>query len=222
MNYVVIIGTSRSGHNWTSWMFRSWMGNNGIPFYQFENLRPDEFDKTKQNRLLSAGQEDDGMVFIQIRDYLNWTASWFKYLINRNQAYREAKAHSILYVWEALLKEAVGITSHINSKHTLLYDRFVLDENYRRSICDLLGARYNENTINKVPHNGNFSSFDGNRFDGLGAKMHVTSRWEWYLTEEGAPFLKYLHAKPEILDLYVEHMSVSDKQLELIQRVYAM
>lgn len=214
-DYIVICGTSRSGHNWTSKMFRSWLGNNGTAFQQFENLRPTDWNEEQRKHSLG----EHGLVLIQMRDYLNFAASWFKYLIKRNQAYREPKAQRILDVWHELAQEAFGLTHHIPNSDILLYDFFVLSEQYRRCMCEAVGGNYNEEMLNFVPNNGHHSSFDGDKFDGIGSKMHVTSRWEWFLTEEGKDFQKYLSAKPEILLFYVKYFGPNEKKMDLIRKL---
>ena len=226
--YIAICGTSRSGHNWTSKMFRAWMGNNGTSFYQFENLRPSDWMQNGNPRVQVNRKHSDpgvkemdrkGLVFIQLRDYLNFSASWMKYLIGRNQAYRERKAQNVLDVWHELAMEAFDVTNHIPDKEILFYDHFVKSREYRQMICEKIGGNYNEEMIDFVPNNGHYSSFDSNRYEGIGSKMHVTSRWEWFLTEEGKPFVQYLAAKPEILLFYVKNFEPGEKKVQFINGV---
>jgi hypothetical protein len=196
-------------------MFKAWLGNNGTAFQQFENMWPSDWNEEQRRHSLG----ENGLVFIQVRDYLNFSASWFKYLIKRNQAYRERKAQNVLDVWYALAREAAGATNYIPNNEILLYDLFVLSNEYRRQVCDMIGGKYNEVALDIVPNNGHHSSFDGNKFEGMGSKMHVTSRWEWYLTEEGKEFKQYLAAKPEILAFYVELFNPNEKKMEFINSI---
>ena len=65
------------------------------------------------------------------------------------------------------------------------YNHFIADRNYRAHILERLDADFNSENdrkyMNKVDSSiSGGSSFDGKRYDGAGAQMKITQRWEYY------------------------------------------
>lgn len=65
------------------------------------------------------------------------------------------------------------------------YNQFIADRDYREQVVKKLGADFNSENdfkyMNKVDGSiSGGSSFDGKRYDGAGAKMKITQRWECY------------------------------------------
>jgi hypothetical protein len=65
------------------------------------------------------------------------------------------------------------------------YNHFITDKNYREQITEKLGVDLNSakdlkymNSVDSSISGG--SSFDGKRYDGAGAQMKITQRWEYY------------------------------------------
>lgn len=71
------------------------------------------------------------------------------------------------------------------------YNHFIADRNYREQITKKLGTDFNRendlkymNIVDSSISGG--SSFDGIRYDGAGAQMRITRRWEYY--KDNAPY----------------------------------
>lgn len=73
---------------------------------------------------------------------------------------------------------------------TILYNRWFAEEGYRREICARFGARYRDDTLNEVAHEGGGSSFDGLPLPPVSAML---TGFRKYL---GAPFLRRLRTRP--------------------------
>ena len=220
MKYIGVIATSRSGHNWTTKFIRSWM--NGDTVMQFENVLPKEWDGKRRQRLYKGQPPPEGSTTIaicQIRDYLNFSASWIKYLIERGNAYRSSKVVPLFDKWLAIAQEGISDTSFIFGKITLYYDLFVQDEAYRRQICGLLGGDYNESELNHVPKGGMGSSFDKFQYQENGSEMKVIERWKWFNTEEGSYYIRYLKQRPQIVEYYASKFDLEPGKIELVDEI---
>lgn len=218
---IIIVAPSRSGHNWTAKMLSSWV-QPGDNVWQFEAVPPNVWKNRLAQRVwkgLPPNKDDQVITFIQLRDYLNFAASWTKYMINHGNAYEPRRVVKLFEIWHEMALEAHNETNYIPDKHILDYDRFVADEPYRRTICDLMGGIYSEEMIDFVPKGGMGSTFDKFKYQDNGREMQVRERWKWFLTEEGQYYHSYLGAKPEILRYYLDHFETSEEQRKLATEI---
>jgi hypothetical protein len=220
MNNISLIAPSRSGHNWTATVIRSWFEDD-TKVRQFEAVNPVDFPAAFERRLRwnPVNPADPVHNVLQVRDYLNWAASWTKYNLRSGHAYRKQKVVQLFDNWLAITKEAFNETSYLGNKVVLLYDHFAQNEAYRKSVCLLLDGDYNEEMINFVPKGGMGSSFDSYNKQGNGSEMDVLSRWKWFLTEEGSEYIDYLKVKKNILEYYVDKFDLSSGQSNLVNEI---
>jgi hypothetical protein len=220
MNSISLIAPSRSGHNWTASVIRSWFEDD-TKVRQFEAVNPVDFPAALERRLKynPLDPRDPIINVLQVRDYLNFAASWTKYNLRKGYAYRKKKVVLLYDNWLAIAKEANNETNHVSNKITLLYDQFAQNEAYRKAVCMLLGGDYNEEQVNYVPDGGMGSSFDQYSKQGNGSDMDVLSRWKWFLTEEGEEYIDYLKVKKNILEYYVENFDLSQGQSNLVNEI---
>ena len=213
--HIVLIAPSRSGHSWTANMLSSWLPNDKI--HKFEGIPPCLY-KARVNINVWQGnkpKKDQPVIpILQVRDFLNYSASLIKHLINNHNA-RESRFAGLTDVWMDVTREAFNDTQFIENKHIIYYDQFVENEAYRRAICRLLEGEYNEEKIDKVPMNGPGSSFDKYQFNERGSQMKVLDRWKWFLTKEGETYIPFLRARKNIVEYYLKHFELKPEQSEL-------
>lgn len=220
MNNISLIAPSRSGHNWTATVIRSWFEDD-TKVRQFEAIDPVDFPAAFERRLRHnpVNPTDPVSNVLQVRDYLNFAASWTKFNLRRGKAYRKEKVILLYDNWLAISKEAFNETNYIGNKIVLLYDQFAQNEAYRKSVCMLLDGDYSEEKINYVPDGGMGSSFDQYNKQGNGSDMNVLSRWKWFLTEEGEEYIDYLKVKKNILEYYIKNFDLTEGQTNLVNEI---
>ena len=201
MNVISLIAPSRSGHNFTAEMIRSWFDPD-TQVHQFEAIPPQDFQIQFEQRTKHRVNHDrDRFQFVlQVRDYLNFAASWTKYNLKQGRAYRMEKVVKMFDIWNDIARESLKETNYIPGKVVLYYDQFVKSEAYRKSLCLVIDGHYTERKLNYIPNGGMGSSFDKFSLQGRGSDMNVTERWKWFLTEEGSEYIPYLKVKKNILE----------------------
>jgi hypothetical protein len=190
-------GTSRSGHNWVGTMVGSWFDNaEVVPMtnVKFEHLG--EFNLGKEDIVICVIRSFKQFLASSVMSYLSAhgrDSKWREALSRYIDAYRDVlnKGHRWSLREQGKYRKVV----------TILYDRFVEDEEYRKDICFLLGGRYNEDFLNFMPNEGGGSSFDDFEFQGHAQKMNITSRSEQIMQTEWADI--YTELLNENKDLYV-------------------
>jgi len=223
MKHVVVIAASRSGHNWTAKMIKSWLPleKDGM-IHKFEAITPDQWERRVTDRVLKGKEyqpDDEIIAFLQVRDFFNFAASWFKYMRRQSQSFKERNVVKLFDTWEAIAKEAFNETNYIGNKYTLYYDCFVTSEAYRRAVCFIVDGEYTESELDFVPTGGRGSSFDHFDFQDNGHEMDVLNRWKWFLTEEGAPYIEQLKLRKGVVQYYVDHFDLSQRQWQLANEI---
>lgn len=220
MNHIALIAPSRTGHNWTASVIRSWFEDD-TKVRQFEAINPVDFPAAFERRLRHnpIDPKDPVSNVLQVRDYLNFAASWTKYNLRRGKAYRKEKVVLLYDNWLAIAKEALNDTSYIGNKIVLHYDQFVQNEAYRKAVCLLVDGHYDESKVDFIPTGGAGSSFDSFSKQGNGSGMDVLNRWKWFLTEEGSEYIDYLKVKKNILEYYADKFDLSHGQSNLVNEI---
>lgn len=200
---IVVHGTSRSGHHFVINMIRSWVD---VEVVKSENRSTVyKYERGKRFLVNTAG----AIKVIQTRDYLNWLASWLLYCIQRGVA--DDEIDRLIGMWLNHSEEYFK-----GGNVPLLYDRFVKDQDYRKSICTQVGGIYNEEQLNTVPRAGKGSSFNGGDFDGRGSEMSVNDRWTWFQVD-GQEYKKYIYRNADALKHYVDNYPKAAQLLEQIK-----
>jgi len=154
-NPIYHIAPKRSGHAFVGNMIKSWCP--GRTYYDMEGHNP-------------ALDRENGIKILQTRDFLNWLASYSTYHDNcDNQANtRPVRA------WYLITR---FMNSHDSGFVSIVYDDFVVDQQYRKNICTAIGGTYDETMFLRVTDNGDGSTFDKMDFNGNADKMRVLIRY---------------------------------------------
>ncbi len=158
------IAPKRSGHAWTQKMMKSWL--DGIPISDLEGWSP-------RDLVARFGVTDlmDGIIVLQIRDLLNWYASY-------TRGHHRFRVGAIP-TWESAAQEFYFPEVLNRFKVVRLsYDDFADSKKYRMDICNQLGGIYNEKKLNSVPNAGSGSTFDGLDYDLRGSEMQTRTRYK--------------------------------------------
>ena len=82
MKNIVVLGCCRSGHNFVMNQIKSWDVNNEMLVYNFEDVRPIDYEVSKK-AMVSNGKlfnpKLETINIIVVRDLLNWWASYLKW-----------------------------------------------------------------------------------------------------------------------------------------------
>lgn len=146
-------------------------------------------------------------VFI-VRSFKNWLASIVKAHENalandpNNPIIRMYNVHEDIARYRTYL-DRLGVHDSWEQSgfepHTIFYDSWVKDADYRKDICRDLGLRYTNCGYREVPQNCGGSSFDGLEFDGQAQNMKVLERWKEF--EDNEEFMKTLDRYSEVCEL---------------------
>jgi len=196
-------------------MLKSWLPGDKV--YKLEGIPPKIYHKRIRTEVWKGGppkKDQPVIAVLQLRDFLNYSASLIKHLINTNNTSQRSVA-GMLDIWLDVAREAFNDTNYIGEKYRLYYDHFVRSHAYRQGICMLLDGDYNEEAIDVVPTGGPGSSFDKYTYQGSGGQMKVLDRWKWFTTEQGQGYIHHLRASRHIVEYYTEHFDLSAGQREL-------
>lgn len=174
------IAPKRSGHALVGNMIKSWNIKN---YHDFENVNPASFGKR------------DGLIVLQVRDMLNWYASYWK----------QQKGIRMVKVYLQIAREFFGKTDHLRDHKVfrVYYDHFVSNIDERKKLCHDLGGVYSDNMFSRVTDNGGGSSFSGVEKDGTAQSMNVLTRYMQVPKE----IYKELFRDSRTLDFYLEYMA---------------
>lgn len=114
--------------------------------------------------------------------------------------------------WLTYAKEFNEETNILKDFVHIFYDRFFESKEYRELICSQLGGTYNEDKLNIVPPQGNYSTFDSHDYQNAAQDMtDVLERYKNW-KEEDKIYLNELF-KHDAFQYYLEHFEVNeDKQ----------
>jgi hypothetical protein len=101
-------------------------------------------------------------------------------------------------LWRRYANEFIGKTNHLVPKITINYNRWVVDEIYRRSISESIGGQFSDDLHQRVPAYGFGSSFDGRQRDGRSQEMDLFGRWKLFVDDD--EYRRLFH-NPEIVEL---------------------
>lgn len=196
-----LIAPKRSGHVFIGNMIKSWV--NEVYYRDFENADPKQFANSKEAK-------DINVVVLGTRDLLNWFAS---YMVKKEQRTGRINGFdNMVRKWLSITKEFYGETNYLKNfnVYRVLYDRFVSDQKYRKSLCNQLGCRrYNEAMMNVIAVGASGSSFSGFKCDGKADKLDVLTRYKQF--EHVNLYKKLFDHFPGLFEFYKEYMGDDDK-----------
>lgn len=150
---------------------------------------------------------------LTLRDPFNWAASYIK----KSQHPDDYKVWPDL--WKEYANEFVGNTQYLNNPVKINYNRWFVDQDYRKQISGELGLTFTDKALEVVtPHAGG-SSFDRTQFDAQAQKMPVTERWCHY--QNDPQYLEVFKQRPDILELGMELFELSPELEAFAQRCRA-
>jgi len=233
VNYVngmyMVLATSRSGHHFTKENILSWTADNENKkrlYINLENILPKNFREITSK--IDFNQYPNSIYIIQIRDLLNWYATWVKHILKHylitgirdDVPHYSIRLSKDIDVWCALTKEYYHETNYLlDGFIRLSYDDFFKSQDYRKKICaQIPDGVYNETKLNYVPSQADGSTWDKRTYQGMGQKMDVLGRYK-SLPPQFKGALKVLKEHPEAIQLYLKHFNVTDEQKKFIDNI---
>jgi hypothetical protein len=122
-----------------------------------------------------------------------------------------------LDIWLENAKEIKGHTNYLPEFTKIYYDQFVVNRDYRIDICQKIGGTYNEGKLEYIPRNGMYSSFDSDKYQGIGSNMKVLERYKQW-KEKDKQYL-YILKNHESLEFYLSNFDVSEDQKKFIENI---
>jgi hypothetical protein len=103
-------------------------------------------------------------------------------------------------LWKTCANEFLGLTNDLSNKVGVYFDRWFIDPDYRRLLCQQLDLPSTDAGLGIVSDHGGGSSFDGTRLDGDSQNMRVLDRFK-QLTDEESSLLQKVLDDPELIVL---------------------
>ena len=220
MKNVNFIAPARSGHNFVREQFRSWDEDNQMRLYNMENLYPKDFNEKKTEYVYRGEIYDSRLPSINVlvtRDFLNWLASYVKWLAPKNML-NTIKITEAIEHWTAITLEAFGETEYLPEKLRVVYDEFKDNAGIRKWLSYHIGGTYSEKSLDLVVPAGGGSSFDGT--DVKGSEMQTDERWmQINDTEYGGYYREVLKNSKIALMVYKRHFFVSENQRVFLKNI---
>jgi len=137
------------------------------------------FEDFSVEDVVSKLKFNDYILIVIIRDAFNMFASSLKWVrVNKNN-------HGVNYYKNNHKARVQKILGHYASKNTTInYNKWVVDKEYRDTICSWYNLQNNEKGVKEVSNIGLGSSFDGQKFDNNADKMKVLERYKEFLNDE--------------------------------------
>jgi hypothetical protein len=85
-------------------------------------------------------------------------------------------------VWCQHAREFLGLRRNLRQERLMLsYNDWATSADYRRSVAETLGLRFDDSAAHTVPGVAGGSSFDGTAYDGRAEDMPVLTRWHAFV-----------------------------------------
>lgn len=129
---------------------------------------------------MKIGSSKKNYTILLMRDPFNHFASIMKKHIKKGKTGKDAPPQAkIVKLWVQFAREALGETSYLPKDTVFInYNKWFLEEDYRKSISQLLDLEFTDRWLNKVTKHGTGSSFDKVKYDGNAQEMDVLDRWK--------------------------------------------
>jgi len=158
------------------------------------------------NRDRFIGESRKVIKILLLRDFFNWAASRVKLMEFRGQntALIIENFNPMIDLWISYSKEFSRVTCFIADHElvTIIYNRWVIDAEYRSYILGAIGLPLLDNSNNDVPDVGGGSSFDKTSFSGAAANMKTTERWTYLLDQRFQPVISAITSRRDDLEQY--------------------
>jgi len=144
--------------------------------YSFE----DEFLRNLPKRYKGIGKSKKMFNILVLRDPYNLFASRLKRRNNRIKFDNEKQKRLIINMWKEHAKEFLNESGYLNNKISINFNKWFLDEKYRKEIAKKMKLKYNDESLDRVSDVGAGSSFDCFDYDYKAKEMKVLERWKYY------------------------------------------
>jgi len=168
-------------------------------FISFEDINITELDAKKiiPCRKTAIGSSSSLKIIFILRDPFNFMASRF---CKKTPTISEFnKLSDALNAWKMYAYEFLGKTEYIPDKILINYNRWFIDQNYRKGLAKKMNIPFSDKGIDIVPTAGQGSSFDRLSYNGRAQEMKVLERWKNISTKP--EFKKLFTRQDEILKL---------------------
>jgi len=88
----------------------------------------------------------------------------------------------IIDVWKAYAREFLGLTSYLHGKIAISYNKWFIDESYRRDLSERLDLTFSDKGLKTIAPSGGGSSFMESTDDAR--NLHVLDRWRHYAEDK--------------------------------------
>lgn len=119
--------------------------------------------------------------------------------------------------WLSMAEEWVGVTNYIPEFIRIYYDNFFQSREYRKEICNKVDGQYNEDRLNIVTRMGNYSTFDGDKFQGMAQQMKVLCRYKEWIPQN-SHYLNILK-EHEALEFYMKNFELNEDKRKFIDSI---
>ena len=149
---------------------------------------------------LPWGQSNAIFNVLLIRDVYNLMASRIQSVKNSGKKCSRSQIDVAIHRWIDHANEYLGGTNYLNDAIKINYNRWCIDQQYRRGVSSRLKLKFVDTGFNRVSSFGRGSSFDGLKYNCQASKMKVLERWKQVNDAEfsrvfGHPVLKTLVEK---------------------------
>lgn len=138
--------------------------------YCIFNIEERDLSYIKKSVIDGTGWDNIHLI-INHRSFLNFLSS----KINHSVEGQEKNLNNGINRWVEYSNEIIKPVVFDNFT-TILFDKWVIDKNYRESISEKFDGNIDNEVTNKVPQNGMGSTFDGMSHNGDATKMDVLNR----------------------------------------------
>ena len=123
------------------------------------------------------GIDDKSRNIFILRDAFNYFASRL-----RHREIGSWPTKPAVHLWKSYAKEALNDSS---GRVFVNFNKWFLDQEYRKELCDKIGVEFNDDGINQVPKNGGGSSFGKVDAYDDDRKTKLLTRWKDFLEDDG-------------------------------------
>lgn len=102
-------------------------------------------------------------------------------------------------LWKNYAKEFIGQTNYLENRLSISFNKWFVDETYRKNIANILGLSYSDITLNYIMKFGHGSSFSNLSKDGEATKLNVLNRWKIF--KDNDIYWDIINVNKEVLEL---------------------
>ncbi len=147
----------------------------------FENLNSAKLPMTPDQYIERFVPVKNAQHILVIRDIFNFIASRIKSgreLTLKDLTENSARLTSTIELWKTYAREYLGITDYLPQKISVNFNKWFVDDEYRKNLSKMLSVDRDISNWNTVSTYGGGSSFDNQNTNA--SQMKVLERWRMY------------------------------------------